>query len=88
MLEDSPPRYNELVVTPVLAVHIHAVRPSSLAENPRIRRCLSLLCPEKLKVDGLNKVVIATMCIRCEAQACGVLERPVCVSFSSLLYSG
>ena len=36
---------------------IYAARPSSPAENPRIRRCLSLLCPKKLEVDGLNKVV-------------------------------
>ena len=80
MLEDSPSRYSERVVTPV--------RHSS-AENPRIRRCLSLLCPEKLEVDGLNnKVVITVMCVRCEAQACSVLERPVCEPFNSFLYPG
>ena len=37
---------------------IHAAPPSSPAENPRIRCCLSLLCPTKLKVDGLNNKVI------------------------------
>ena len=37
---------------------IHAARPSSPAENPRRRRCLSLISPKKLKVDGLNNKVI------------------------------
>ena len=37
---------------------IHAAHPCSPLENPRIRRCLTLPCPKKLKVYGLNEVVI------------------------------
>ena len=42
---------------------IHAARPSSPAENPRKRRCLSALCPKKLKVDGLNNKVVNYLCV-------------------------
>ena len=51
---------------------IHGAHPSSPAENPRIRHCLSLLCPKKLKVDGLNKVVttIYVCSMRSSSQQC------------------
>ena len=49
---------------------IHAARPSSPAENPRIRRCLSLLCPKKLKVDGLNNKVVRSSSLQCFRATC------------------
>ena len=59
MRYDSPSRYNQLYCrSPFI---IHAARLSSPAENLRVRRCLSLLCPKKLKVDGLNNKVMITI---------------------------
>lgn len=36
---------------------VYTARPFSIAEQARIRRCLSLLCPKKLQVVCLNKAV-------------------------------
>ena len=49
---------------------IHAARPSCPAENPRIRRCLSLLCPKKLKVDGLINKVVRSSSLQCFRATC------------------
>ena len=66
---------------------IHAARPSSPAENPRILHCLSLLCPE-LKADGLNHKVITICVCSMRSSSLQCLERPVCVPLSSFLYPG
>ena len=49
---------------------IPAARLSNPAENPRIRRCLSLLCPEKLKVDSLNNKVVRSSSLQCFRATC------------------
>ena len=49
---------------------IPAARLSNPAENPRIRRCLSLLCPEKLKVDSLNNKVVRSSSLQCVRATC------------------
>ena len=67
---------------------IHGAHPSSPAENPRIRHCLSLLCPKKLKVDGLNKVVTTIYVCSMRSSNLQCLERPVCVPITSFLYPG
>ena len=66
---------------------IHAARPSSPAENPRIRGCLSFLWPRRWVVPTTRWWSLF-MCVRCEAQVCSVLERPVCVPFNSFFYPG
>ena len=49
---------------------IHAARSSSPAENPRIRRCLSLLCPKNLKGDGLINKVVRSSSLQCFRATC------------------
>ena len=51
-------------------LNINAARPSSPANNPRIRRCLSLLCPKKLKVDGLNNKVVRSSSLQSFRATC------------------
>ena len=60
VLEDSPSRYNKLVVPPVRHSSSTPHAPPVRRRIPEYERRLSFLCPEKLEVDGLNKVVIAT----------------------------
>ena len=59
-LEDRQSRNNHLYS---YRFTIHTARPSSPAENPRKRPCLSVLCPKKLKVDCLNNKVVILLII-------------------------
>ena len=49
---------------------IYAARHSSPEENPRIRGCLSWLCPKKLKVDGINNKVVRSSSLQCFRATC------------------
>ena len=55
-------RYNKLVGTPVR--HSSSMPHAPPAQRSSIWRCLSLLHPEKLKVDSHNKVVMTILCVR------------------------
>lgn len=61
---DNPSRFNQLQF--VKSFIVHAACLFSIAEHARIRRCLPLLCPKQLQVDGLNNKAMSTILqVRC-----------------------
>ena len=53
--KDNPSRYNLLQF--VKAFIISSACSFSIGENPNVRHCLSIMCPDNLDVEQLNKMV-------------------------------
>ena len=57
--DGNPSGFNQLQF--VKSFTVHAACPFNIAKHARIRRCRSLLCPKKLRVDGLNNRAVSTI---------------------------
>ena len=57
--DDHPSGFNKHQF--VKSFTVRAACPFSIAKHARIRRCRSLLCPKKLRVDGLNNKAVSTI---------------------------
>lgn len=54
---DDPCRFKRIQF--VKGLVIHAGCPFSIAEHPRVRKCLSVMCPDKLDVSRLNNKAVS-----------------------------
>ena len=55
--KDNPSRYNLLQF--VKAFIISSACSFSIGENPNVRHCLSIMCPDNLDVEQLNNTMVS-----------------------------